>query len=54
MLLMSSMEIFVMYILIFPNKLGSVAFPCKFIQDARKRSVGGALRSARLCIIVVL
>lgn len=54
MLLMSSMEIFVMYILIFLNKLGRDAFPCKFIQGERKRSVGGAVRSARLCIIVVL
>lgn len=36
MLLMSSVEIFVMYILIFLNKLGSGAFPCKFIQGARR------------------
>lgn len=54
MLLMLFVEIFVMYILISLNKLGRDAFSCKFIQGKRKMSVGGALRSAGLCIIVVL
>lgn len=54
MLLMSSVEIFVMYILMFLNKLGRDAFLCKFIQGKRKRSVGGTARSARLCVIVAL
>lgn len=40
MLLMSSVEISVMYILIFPNKLGRDAFSCKFIQG-KGRGVWG-------------
>lgn len=46
---MSSVEIFVVYILIFWNKLGQDVFPCKFIQGERKSSVGGC---GKICQIM--
>lgn len=57
MFLMSSMEIFVMYILIFLNKLGRDAFPCKFIQGKRERVCGGCGKIWQImhnCSIVAL
>ena len=57
MLLMSSMEIFVMYILILLNKLGRDAFPCKFIQGEKEEECGGCGKICQImhnCSIVAL
>lgn len=57
MLLMLSMEIFVMYILIFQNKLGRDAFPCKFIQGEREEECRGRGKNCQImhnCSIVDL
>lgn len=57
MLLVLSMKIFIMYILIFLNKLGRDAFPCKFIQGAWKEECGGCCKICQImhnCSIVAL
>lgn len=51
MLLMSSVEKSVMYILIFPNKLGGDAFSCKFIQGKGSRAVCGGV-CGKICQIM--
>lgn len=57
MLLVLFVEIFVMYILIFLNKLGRDAFSCKFIQGKRKKECGGCGKISQImhnCSIVAL
>lgn len=57
MVLMSSVEISVMYILIFPNKLGGHVFSCKFIQGKGREVCGGCGKICQImhnCSIVAL